>query len=71
MEHFPRFQFVYNQIRDCKSRLEKFGKGKIRVDLMFENVIIKIVIVGGFTANNLYLLTESEGSLQVLSFTKV
>lgn len=70
MNHFPRFQFVYNQTRDCKSRLEKFGKGKIRINKMFENVIIKIVIVGGFTDDNLRLLTESAGSLHVLSFTK-
>lgn len=69
MNHFPRFQYVYNLVRDCKSRVEKCEKGRIRMDEMFKNVIIKIVIVGNFTEDNLHLLTKSAGS--VLFFSKL
>lgn len=69
LKHFPRFHYFYNQIRDCKSRIEKCRKGKVKLDEMFKNVIIKIVIVGSFTDNDLYLLTKSAGS--VLFFSKL
>lgn len=63
MKHFPRFHYIYNLIRDCKSRIEKCRKGKIKLDEMFKNVIIKIVIVGSFTDDDLHLLTKSSGSV--------
>lgn len=63
MKKFPRFQYVYNLVRDCKSRIEKGGKGKVKLVEMFKNVIIKIVIVGSFTDDDLQLLTKSSGSV--------
>lgn len=33
-EQFPRFQYVYNQTRDCESRIEKAGMGRIRTHQM-------------------------------------
>lgn len=36
---------------------------------MFKNVIIKIVIVGNFTDDNLHLLTKSAGRVQFCTKT--
>lgn len=69
MKHFPRFQYVYNLVRDCKSRVDKCGKRKLKLDEMFKNVIIKIVIIGSFTDDDLHLLTKNAGI--VLFFSKL
>lgn len=69
MKHFPRFHYVYNLIRNCKSRIEKCRKVEVESDEMFKNVIIEIVIVGSFTEDDLHLLTKSAGS--VLFFSKI
>lgn len=63
MKSFPRFHYVYNLVRDCIYRIEKFGKGKVKLDKMVENVIIKIVIVGSFIKDDLLLLTKSAGNI--------
>nr|XP_034319273.1 uncharacterized protein LOC117687156 [Crassostrea gigas] len=59
MRHFPRFHYIYNLIRDCKSRTEKCTNGEVKLDKMFKNVFIEIVIVGSFTDDDLHLLTKS------------
>lgn len=69
MRHFPRFHYIYNLIRDCKSRTEKCTNGEVKLDKMFKNVFIEIVIVGSFTDDDLHLLTKSAGS--VLFFSKL
>lgn len=68
MKHFPRFQYVYNLVKDCKSRVEQCGVRGIEMDEMYKNVNIKIVIVGNFRDKDLHLLTKSTGN--ALNFTR-
>lgn len=58
-KHFPRFQYVYNLVKDCKSRVEQCGLRSVGIDEMYKNVNIKIVIVGNFRDKDLHLLTKS------------
>lgn len=65
MKHFPRFQYVYNLVKDCKSRIEQCRKRRVRMDEMYKNVNIKIMIVGNFADDDLHLLTKSAGSFLI------
>lgn len=61
-EQFPRFQYIYNQIMDCKTRIDKAGMGKIRTHQISENVNIKIGIIGGMTDTDCNLISKRKGS---------
>lgn len=61
-EQFPRFQYVYNQTRDCESRIEEAGIGRIRTHQMCKKVNIKIGIIGEFTDKDCRLISKREGS---------
>lgn len=61
-EQFPRFQYVYNQTRDCESRIEKAGMGRIRTHQMSRKVNIKIGIIGEFTDKDCTLISKRKGS---------
>lgn len=63
MKSFFWFYYVYNLVRDCIYCIEKFGKGKVKLDKMVENVIIKIVIVGSFIKDDFFLLMKSVGNI--------
>lgn len=60
-EQFPRFQYIYNQIMDCKSRIEKAGIGRIQTHQMSQNVIIKIGTIGDFTDKKCNLISKRKG----------
>lgn len=61
-EQFPRFQYIYNQTRDCKIRIEKAGMGRIRTHKMSKNVNIKIGIIGKFTDKDYNLISKRKGN---------
>lgn len=55
---FDHFHYIYNLIRDCKSRVEKilFGKGQ-KNNFTSKDVVIKIGIAGHFHENDLNLIS--------------
>lgn len=57
-QDFNHFHYVYNLIRNCKSRVENvhFSKEQKR-NLMPKDVVIKIGIVGIFHEDNLHLIS--------------
>lgn len=69
MKYFLCFYYIYNLIRDCKFCIEKCVNGEVKLDKMFKNVFIEIVIIGSFMDDDFYLLMKSVGS--VLFFLKL
>lgn len=57
-KHFHHFHFVYNLIRDCKSRVEKALCIIDQTNLMSEDVVIRIGIAGNFHEDNLNLISR-------------
>lgn len=58
-QDFEHFHYVYNLIRDCKSRVEKMPFNKEQKDnFMSKDVIIKIGIAGNFHEENLNLISR-------------
>lgn len=65
-QDFEHFHYVYNLIRDCKSRVEKMPFNKEQKEyFMSKDVIIKIGIAGNFHEENLNLI--SRGTCTVFS----
>lgn len=57
-KHFHHFHFVYNMMRDCKSRVEKALCIIDQTNLMSEDVVIRIGIAGNFHEDNLNLISR-------------
>lgn len=55
---FDHFNFVYNRMRDCKSRVEKILNTNERKNLMSKDVVIKLGIAGNFQEENLDLISR-------------
>lgn len=60
---FEHFQYIYNNTRDCKTRVDKLLKKDDLADPMPKDVIIKIGIVGDFTKDNVNLISKRPGSI--------
>uniref|UniRef100_A0A8W8NZT4 Ig-like domain-containing protein n=1 Tax=Magallana gigas TaxID=29159 RepID=A0A8W8NZT4_MAGGI len=58
-KHFHHFHFVYNLMRDCKSRVEKALCIIDQTNLMSEDVVIRIGIAGNFHEDNLNLISRT------------
>lgn len=55
---FDHFHYVYNLIRDCKTRVEKILLSKEqKKNFMSTDVVIKIGIAGHFNEDNLNLIS--------------
>lgn len=61
---FDHFDFVYNRMRDCKSRVEKILNTKERKNIMPKEVVIKIGIIGNFQEENLDLISRRTCTVQ-------
>lgn len=58
-EHFPHFSYIYNLIRDCKSRIEKRQCSKDQGNLMPKDIVVRIGVAGNFHEDNLNLISKS------------
>lgn len=65
-KHFHHFHFVYNLIRDCKSRVEKALCIIDQTNLMSEDVVIRIGIAGNFQEDNLNLISRRTCTYNIL-----
>lgn len=64
-QDFDHFHYVYNLIRECKSRVEKIHlKKKQKISFMSKDVVIKIGIAGDVYEENPNLI--SRGTCTVL-----
>lgn len=61
-KHFQHFHYLYNLARDCENRVEKLKKTKDLENRMPEDVVIKIMIVGNYTKDNVKLISKISGS---------
>lgn len=57
-QDFNHFHYVYNLIRNCKSRMENIHPSKEeKKNLMPKDVVIKIGIVGSLKEDNLHFIS--------------
>lgn len=62
-KHFQHFYYIYNLTRDCHDHIEGLRNTNDRTNLMAEDVVIKIGIVGEFTEDKLNLLSKRRGKV--------
>lgn len=63
-KHFQHFHYIYNLTRDCHDRIERLRKTNDRANLMAEDIVIKIGIVGESTEDKLCSLLKRRGKVK-------
>lgn len=66
-KYYEHFHYVYNLVRDCKSRVQKLLKKNDMPYPMPKDVIVKIGIVGDYTQDNVKLISKRQGSIYSLN----
>lgn len=63
-KYYEHFHYVYNLVRDCKTRVEKLLLKKNDLTYpMPKDVMVKIGIVGDYTEDNVNLISKRPGSI--------
>lgn len=62
-KYFQHFYYIYNLTRDCHDRKEGLRKTNNRANLMAEDIVIKIGIVGESTEDKLCSLLKRRGKV--------